>query len=260
MRIALISLDQAWENKEKNIERCSILAHKARDHGADLVIFPEMTLTGFSMNISNTAEDRKNSTSVEFFRELALNFGIAVLFGVVFLDAGKATNDAIFIDKEGNLIGQYSKIHPFSYAGEDKFFNGGSQISSVNLGAITMGLTICYDLRFPEIYTALRECSVIVNIANWPAKRIAHWNVLLRARAIENQVFIVGVNRIGIDSKGLEYLKSTQVVTPNGDKLISEKIEPELDIFKIEPNYVNEYRGSFPTIQDRKPAIYKNFL
>jgi len=84
MRIALISLDQAWENKEKNIERCSILAHKARDHGADLVIFPEMTLTGFSMNISNTAEDRKNSTSVEFFRELALNFGIAVLFGVVF--------------------------------------------------------------------------------------------------------------------------------------------------------------------------------
>lgn len=261
MRVALVSLNQAWENKNLNLQACRSYIQKAKAEDVELIIFPEMTLTAFSMNTVATAEEGLSSESVERFKELATEFHIAIVFGVVFRDGDKATNNALMIDGEGLIRGTYSKIHPFTFAGEDKVFNGGSEICVVKLEPLTIGLTICYDLRFPEIYSALAQhCDLIVNIANWPARRIDHWNTLLKARAIENQLFMLGVNRIGVDGKGLEYLKSSQVINPNGEFLRPVISEDEIEIFDIDPEFTTKFKQTFSTTQDRKPALYKSIL
>lgn len=261
MRVALVSLNQAWENKELNIQACRSYIIKAKEQKAELVVFPEMTLTAFSMNTEATAEERLSSESVEWFKKLAREFQISLVFGVVYRDGEKATNNALMIDSVGIIRGSYSKIHPFTFAGEDKVFNGGSEICVVNLEPLTIGLTICYDLRFPEIYSALgQHCDLIINIANWPARRIDHWHALLKARAIENQLFMVGVNRVGVDGKGLEYLKSSQVINPNGELLSPVISEDQIEIFDIDPEFTTKFKQTFSTTQDRKPALYKSIL
>lgn len=261
MRVALISLNQAWENKDLNIKTCRSFIQRAKEQNADLVIFPEMTLTSFSMNTKVTAEYRASSNTVLLFQDLASEFQIAIVFGVVFHDGDRATNNTLLIDSTAIIRGAYSKIHPFTFAGEDKVFNGGSRISYAKLDSMTVGLTICYDLRFPEIYSALgKHCDLIINIANWPAKRIDHWNTLLKARAIEHQLFIVGVNRTGTDGNGLEYIKSSQVINPNGELLSPVISEDEIDIFDIDPEYISKFKQMFSTTQDRKPAFYKSIL
>lgn len=261
MRVALVSLDQAWENKEQNLIACRAFVLRAKAQGVDLVIFPEMTLTSFSMNISVTSEDSKTSKTVESFKALAQEFQIAIVFGIVFKDGDKATNNTLLIDGVGTIKANYIKMHPFTFAGEDKVFNGGSAISFGTVCNMTIGLTICYDLRFPELYSALaKHCDCIINIANWPAKRVDHWNTLLKARAIENQIFILGVNRTGVDDKGIEYKKSSQVISPNGELLAHVSPEEQLDIVDIDLSFISEFRKCFSTVQDRKPILYKSIL
>ncbi|MBY0545463.1 MAG: carbon-nitrogen family hydrolase [Gammaproteobacteria bacterium] len=261
MRVALVSLDQEWENKHLNLLACRSFIQRAKEKNVEIVIFPEMTLTAFSMNTVNTAEDSQTSATVESFKVLAQEFQIAIVFGVVFKDGDKAANNALMIDSVGAIKTSYSKIHPFTFAGEDMAFNGGNVISFAKLGSMTIGLTICYDLRFPEIYSALgKHCDLIINIANWPVKRVDHWYALLKARAIENQIFIVGVNRIGVDGKGFEYIKSSQVINPNGELLKPVASEDEFDIFEVDPEYIGKFKQTFSTTQDRKPALYKSIL
>ena len=261
MRVALISLDQAWEDKARNFKACRSFLQKIKTYGVELVIFPEMTLTAFSMNIKTTAEDAATSATVSLFQGLAAEFQIAIVFGVVIQDGDKALNMALAVDSAGIVKMRYGKIHPFSFAGEDKIFNGGTEICYVRLAEMTVGLTICYDLRFPEIYSALaKHCDLIINIANWPAKRVEHWNALLKARAIENQLFMIGVNRTGVDDKGLQYIKSSHVINANGELLSPDMSDGELDIFDIDSEYIGKFKQMFSTTQDRKPTLYKSFL
>ena len=261
MLIALASLNQYWEDKSANLSNCRELFYEAKSHNAQVIMFPEMTLTGFSMNIGITAEDEETSPTVESFRQLSNEFGIGTIFGVVFQHNKKATNNAVFIDKTGETIGKYQKVHPFSFSGEDKYFEVGKEILSVDFGLLKMGVTICYDLRFPEIYSALGvKSNLIVNIANWPAKRIEHWTTLLRARAIENQVYIAGVNRIGTDQNGLDYVKSSIAVNPNGEILEPIYAGEELDIYEVDKAALSEFKTRFSTTQDRNPVFYKSIL
>jgi omega-amidase len=261
MLIALASLNQSWENKAENLSACIELFKKAKLIGAQLIIFPEMTLTGFSMNIGVTAEEQAASPTVKSFSELSNKFGIGAIYGVVFTRNLRATNNAIFCDKSGETIGVYEKIHPFSFSGEDKYFDGGEEILSVDFGLLKIGITICYDLRFPEIYSALAvKSDLIVNIANWPATRMEHWITLLKARAIENQVFIAGVNRTGVDQNGLNYTKSSIVVNPNGEVLEPKLAAGDLDLYDIDKSSVTELKSRFFTTQDRKPDLYKSIL
>ncbi|MBV6493616.1 MAG: Omega-amidase YafV [Turneriella sp.] len=260
MRIALISLDQAWEDKESNLELCKKFIKQASDQCVELVVFPEMTLTGFSNNIDATAEDFETSQTIQEFQSLAKNHDIAINFGIVARDGEKALNKSIFIDNFGNVLADYSKIHPFSFAGEDRFFNAGDKLTVVEFKDFKIGLTICYDLRFPELYSALApKCDLIVNIANWPQKRVEHWNTLLKARAIENQIFIAGVNRVGIDGNGLEYSESSMVFNANGDNLSFEKFE-DMKIFKIDKDSRIEFKNKFNTTNDRRIDLYKSIL
>jgi omega-amidase len=261
MLIALASLNPSWENKTENLLACGQHFRKAKSLNAELIIFPEMTLTGFSMNIGVTAEEKDSSPTFNSFSELSSKYEIGVVYGVVFRQNLKATNNAIFLNKSGEIIGLYKKIHPFSFSGEDKYFEGGEEILSVSFGSLRIGVTICYDLRFPEIYSALGVTSdLIINIANWPEKRIEHWITLLKARAIENQVFIAGVNRIGNDQNSLDYVRSSIVVKPNGDVLEPKFSIGNLDIFEIDQSFISKLRSQFSTTQDRRPDLYKRIL
>lgn len=261
MRVALVSLNQAWEDKRVNAEACYSFLKRTKEQGAELVIFPEMTLTSYSMNANLIAEDKDSSETVALFKRYAIEFQVAIVFGIVFQDGIKAKNNAVLIDCDGDVKAVYSKIHPFSFAGEDKIYNAGNEISITEINSVTIGLTICYDLRFPEIYSALaKNTDFIINIANWPNKRLDHWNSLLKARAIENQLFIIGVNRTGHDGNGLEYTKSSQIVNPNGEVLSPLILDGELAIYDIDLGLTSKLKKTFSTVQDRKPEFYKTIL
>jgi omega-amidase len=260
MRIALTQMDQKWEDKEGNLLTCEVLIHEAKNNGADLIVFPEMTLTGFSMNYPAVAEE-KESKNLEKFKKLAKYNDIAIIFGLVIKNEKFGTNSAIFLSREGEVLKTYNKIHPFSIAGEDENIKGGESLCIVENLNLRIGITICYDLRFPELYSALSQyCDLVVNIANWPAKRQDHWFSLIKARSIENQTYVAGINRIGVDGKSIEYKKSSVLVNPNGD-VVSPLLENEnFSIYEIDQNMVRKFRDSFSTVQDRRPNLYKSLL
>jgi len=260
MKIATVSLNQFWEDKHKNLDLCTKYIQLASSKNTDLIIFPEMTLTGFSNNIGSTAENVKGSETIKSFSTLAKRFNVAIVFGVVEKNQEKALNKAVFVDKFGNILGDYSKIHPFTFANEDEFFNAGTKLCIVDFYNSKIGLTVCYDLRFPELYCSLAsKCDIVVNIANWPLKRVDHWNTLLKARAIENQIFVIGVNRIGLDGNGLEYIESSKIFNANGEELKSEKYE-NMKIYDLDIIWTKDFRSQFDTVSDRKVKFYKEIL
>jgi len=253
-------MDQKWEDKKGNLLTCEVLINEAKNNGVDLIIFPEMTLTGFSMNYPAVAEE-KDSNNLEKFKKLAQTNDIAIIFGLVIKNEKCGTNSAVFLSREGEVLGTYNKMHPFSIAGEDENIKGGELLCVVENLNLRIGMTICYDLRFPELYSALsRRCDLVVNIANWPAKRQDHWISLIKARSIENQIYVAGINRIGIDGKGIEYNKSSLLVNPNGDIVRPSLENEDFAIYEIDQNMVGEFRDSFSTVQDRRPNLYKLLL
>ena len=162
---------------------------------------------------------------------------------------------------QGVLLTTYTKIHPFSYANEDAHYQAGNNLKKVNIGGATIGLTICYDLRFPELYQGYsKDCQVLLNIANWPERRVTHWKALIKARAIENQVFVVGVNRIGKDGNSLQYVASSEIVSPYGEELKGVSLSEEVAVYEIDLGEVAQYRKEFPVKNDRKITLYKDIL
>lgn len=201
MRVALGQIDMAWERKAYSLEKAEVMIKQAAESKADVIIFPEMTLTGFSMNLYGIGEHPKKSESIYAMKKLAVQNKIAIGFGWAARPEGmrsKGSNRFTLIDKEGQVIAEYKKIHPFTYGGESDEYEKGNKIVTVPFLGHTISLFICYDLRFPELFQiASREADVIFVIANWPKVRREHWTTLLRARAIETQSYVVGVNCYG---------------------------------------------------------------
>lgn len=256
MKTALISFNQIWEDKRGNLNKCKDIVRVCKNYNMELIIFPEMTLTGFTNNIK-LAEEVQNSQSINEFQKLARKYGTAIIFGVILKENDKAKNCAVFINKEGEIVDIYTKIHPFSFANEDKYFKAGDKIVKTDFENIKIGLSICYDLRFCNLYSLMDDCDIIVNIANWPAKRIEHWDTLLKARAIENQTYIIGVNRIGLDGNNLEYIESSKVFNANGNELKFERISTEIKIYDIDMEWNRKFREKFNTVRDKKDLNVK---
>ena len=261
MKIALISMDQKWEDKAYNLTQCEVFVKHASELGAELIIFPEMTLTGFTMNTNISAEDADHSKSIAKLSAISRTYKVAMIAGVVLKSNDKAENVLIALSSAGIEQVRYSKIHPFTFAGENKYFNAGKTIEKLQVGAFTIGLSICYDLRFPELYTALaKDCNLLVNIANWPKRRIEHWKTLLRARAIENQTFVIGVNRTGIDGNGLEYEHSSMLLNANGEMVQPDIMDGEVSLYTIHADELKQFKKSFSTTQDRQPDLYRTLI
>ncbi len=264
MRLGLVSLDQRWEDKSANQQRCAMLAAESMRLRCDMVVFPEMTLTGFSMNVGKTMEDIHSSATLAWFGKLARDTETSIVFGACLMGCGspRPRNVVCLARPDGITTVLYAKIHIFTFAGEDAVLEPGDQLGFALLGMARVGAAVCYDLRFPELYAALApDCDLVITIANWPDRRIAHWRSLLVARAIENQCIMVGVNRIGTDGNGLRYEKSSMVVAPEGEVLAPVLCSgDELDVYDVDLAAVARYRAEFPTVRDKRPALYRRLL
>ena len=218
MKIYGCQFDIAWENKTENFERVRKLLANRRLSPGSLVILPEMFATGFSMNAKAIAEQSNGPTDI-FLRKLAREKGIFVLGGLVRLGSrGRVFNEAVCISPSGRRVARYDKLHLFSPGHESRHYAPGAKIVLFGCGKLQVAVFICYDLRFPEIFrmAAQRGANVLVVIANWPSKRRSHWTALLRARAIENQAYTIGVNRSGNDPQH-NYHGGSLIVSPWGE-------------------------------------------
>lgn len=257
MKIALGQIDVEWENKKANERKCSDFIKSAKKQQAEIVIFPEMTLTGFSMNSQNIKEKKDISDSIKYFKEEAIKNNIIVAFGMVADKRGKYYNTFIVINEKGEVISSYDKIHPFSYVGEAKSISGGERLAFFKHKHMMFSTFICYDLRFPEPFIkASYSSEAIIVIANWPKSRIEQWEILLKARAIETQSYIIAVNRVG-QGEAIEYNGHSIVVNPYGDIVSKTSEVEEVIICDIHKKEVTKYRNDFPYKSDRKDMIYK---
>jgi predicted amidohydrolase len=248
MKIGLLQYNLIWESKEENKKKILQLLESEID--VDLLIFPEMTLTGFTMKSDEFAESLQGE-SFKFFSELAVSKNAHIFTGVIIKGKRKSFNTLLHIKPDGKLLKLYRKIHPFSYSKEDQFFEQGKKPARTKVKNWQVGLTICYDLRFPELYRKYgkKRAHLIVTIANWPDTRIEQWRILLKARAIENQCYVAGVNRIGKDPK-LTYTGFSSLFDPTGKEIIAVEIKEKLITAEIDKNYVQEVRKEFPFLED----------
>ena len=250
MKIALLQYNPVWEDKEANKKKILSLINKI--DGVELFVFPEMTLTGFTMK-SNEMSETIHGDSFRFFSRIALDKSTNIFAGIIERRNNRIYNTLIHLKPDGKLVKLYRKVHPFSYSGENEHFNAGCKPATTKIKKWNIGLTICYDLRFPELFRKYgkKRTHLIVNIANWPDTRIEHWRTLLKARAIENQCYVVGVNRVGDDPK-LHYVGFSSVFDPMGKELVAVEKEEKVILIDIDKNYVKEVREKFPFLEDIK--------
>ena len=257
MRVGLAQMEIAFEEKETNQRTCRSFCAQAAEAGVDFLVFPEMTLTGFSMHTQLIGERAEDSPTLAFFRGLAAEFGLALCFGYVDVSGPKAENRCVILDKTGATLASYAKVHPFSYGAEAKFFQGGDTLAFCQVAGVTVSPTICYDLRFPELYQAAsKKAALITVIANWPTVRRAHWVLLMQARAVENQCFIAAVNAAG-RIKNQDYPGDSYLIDPYGNLLTPETHEPGLLYADLDMGLVEQYRTEFPLKHDRREALYQ---
>ncbi len=256
MKICICQMDIIWENKSENMQKCGRMIADAKMNGAEAIVFPELTLTGFTMNTAFA--EYIDGPTVQFFCDMSRLYEIVCVFGCAISEQGSVYNQLVVTSKDGVLC-RYSKLHPFSYGGESNYYAAGSSEEIIQLSDVAFGLTICYDLRFPELYQQLsKKAECIIVSANWPLSRSAHWDTLLRARAIENQCYIVGCNRCG-NGNGILYGGGSIVISPDGS-IISEADNYEQLIYAdINTCIVNEVRMGFPLKSDRRTEIYRRY-
>ncbi len=247
MKIALVQSHIFWEDRDRNISAFEKIASAHSD--ADLVLLPEMSFTGFSMNTAKTADPQRETISR--ISEIAARYQLAVGFGWVRPAGEKCENMYTIVDQNGKIISEYAKIHPFSFSDEDKFFTGGNSVSVYTIGGIPFTTFICYDLRFPEVFRSVcRDVHTVIIPANWPGKRSEHWKTLLRARAIENQVYILAVNCVG-EMNGLYYSGDSCVIDPGGNVLASLQDKEGVIEYELADD-TDHYRTAFPVLRDIK--------
>ncbi len=258
LKIAIGQINIIWEDKEKNKKKCEKMVRAAAKNKADLIIFPEMTLTGFSMDINKISEQYNQSPTINFFKKLAKENKISIIFGMVLKskknDLGQ--NTAITIDRLGKIIAKYKKIHPFSFVCEDKFYEPGNKLSIFKIKNIKAAVVICYDLRFPGIFEALarHKIELIIVIANWPKIRIKNWESLLLSRSLDTQSYIIGVNRFG-NSKEECYDGNSLVYLPSGIKLVQLNKE-QLGFVNLNNKIITDTRKQFPSLNDKRHKLY----
>ena len=250
LKIAVAQFSPTWENKEQSMAKAESWIKEAAQKNAEFIFFPELSLTGFSMKV-DSIRDQLNETE-SFMKSSAIKYQIGIGIGYVPAGDGLGRNTYLIVDANGEQLLSYDKIHPFSFAKEDQFYQGGERVITGNIGGIPVGIGICFDLRFPELYRAMMPKPHLLLIpANWPLARIEQWKILLRARAVENQVFVMGINCAG-NLGGVYYSGESIVVNPLGEVIYSGKKDSE-DLFLCEiDDQIEKMRQHFPVLEDRK--------
>ena len=257
MRPAAIQMDMAWEDPQANYPRYAEWIRRAAAAGADLVVLPEMFPTGFSMASDKIAEE-PDGPSTTFLVEQATAHGVHVCGSVAQVTPGfERPTNTLVLAGPGGVEARYHKIHPFSYSGEDRHYSGGHEFCTVTIAGVRTTFFVCYDLRFADEFWQLADdtdCYLVP--ANWPRPRRQHWTALLQARAIENQAYVVGLNRVGEgrrrDGGALPYAGDSMIVDPLGRVLVHAAEVETTVTAEVDPAVVAEVRDRFPFLPDRR--------
>jgi predicted amidohydrolase len=260
MRLSLCQLDIVWNDKTSNLIKCDSFAAQATANKSDVIIFPEMSLTGFSLDNARQAE-AADGESIKAMQGIAEQHDIIIVFGLATKQHGKKYNTLVVLNRRGKIIHTYNKIHPFSHSKEHRIFSSGASLKPFKLEGQPCCGVICYDLRFPELFTSQAKKIVLyIVIANWPESRREHWNALLKARALDTLSFVAGVNRTGTGGK-LHYAGDSQIVDPWGNVCASFPDNNEgLLTYDIDFRMVREVRSGFSLLADRRNELYRQLL
>ena len=256
MKVYAFQTNIVWENKEANFRKVEQWTRQVSPSEGSLLVLPEMFATGFSMNAPLTQEAPDGPTSA-FLRNYATDTKCHVLAGLTQSQpSGKPTNEAMLFSPDGQNIGSYQKIHPFSMGKEGEHYAAGNDIRCFELpGGLRVCPFICYDLRFPEIFRKAMLMDLpphaFIVIANWPNKRTMHWSRLLEARAIENLAYVVGLNRCGTDPY-LAYDGASAIIDPHGATIAKADAEENVIVGEIDTQSVEAWRKTFPALNDRR--------
>lgn len=257
MNVVCIQIDSVWENRQANHDKARTLIEAAQPSRESLVVLPEMFASGFSMNVA-AIHDAAGETA-NFLAQTAREFGVYVMGGLVTLaPSGKGRNECVVFAPGGHEYARYQKMQPFTLGGEAVHYEAGTRPVLFPLHGFTVAPFICYDLRFPELFRAavVRGANLITVIASWPVAREHHWVTLLQARAIENQAYVVGVNRCGDDPQ-LHHPGRSLIVSPGGEIIADAghaegTISAELDL-----DVLAEYRRALPFLADIRADYVK---
>lgn len=255
MRVAIVQHDIVWEDGAATTAAIEPMIAEAAAGGARLVVLTEMFAKGFSMNVDAVAEPQGGPTE-QWMAQQAAARGCWLIGSISQRPAQcapgtRAGNVAVLVSPAGD-IHRYAKIHPFSYSHEDEYYEGGTQFLTVDIEGVRTSVFVCYDLRFADEFWALAadtDCYVVV--ANWPANRREHWNVLLRARAIENQAYVVAANRVGRAGR-LEYVGDSVIIDPWGLDCTPPMDGEGVAVAEVDPKRVAEVREKYPFLADRR--------
>lgn len=258
LRVALGEYDTGWHSPEDSLTSAESLTADAAGCGARLVVLPEMATTGFTMDPAQAAG--LHARPVRRLREMATRHGVWIIAGVALAEPAAAAgtpdgcvvNAALAITPDGRVEAVHRKQRLFAFAGEHAVYTPGAASTIITVEGVRIGLFICYELRFPEVFAAVAdqvECMVL--IANWPAARRAHWDTLLRARAIENQCAVLGVNRTGTGG-GIEYDGGSAAYDAWGEPLAPDPACP-VPVVAVDPAHAASVRGAYPFLKDRRP-------
>jgi predicted amidohydrolase len=248
MKITIIQPDIIWEDKSRNLNKLEELI-SATPADTEIVILPEMFNTGFSLHPDKLSEPPRAET-MEWMQSLAEKNRYAICGSYIVKEDSQFFNRWIFVSPE-NEIWSYDKRHLFSPGGEDKLFTKGSNRIVFNFRGLRICPNICYDLRFPVWSRIQNDYDLLINSANWPESRREVWEILLKARAIENQCYVAGVNRTGIDGAGIKYCGDSMILGPRGEIIGSAEPYSECLITgDISLADLSDFRKKFPALND----------
>jgi predicted amidohydrolase len=251
VKVAAIQHDIVWEDAAATRRHVTPLIAQAAGSGARLIVLTEMFATGFSMQPERIAED-EGGPNEAFLLDRARAHGAHLVASIAQRGPdGNYRNNAVLATPAGE-VHRYAKIHPFSYAGEHERYTAGEQHVTVEVEGLRVTLFVCYDLRFAdEFWDRAVDTDIYVVPANWPEPRREHWRTLLRARAIENQAYVVGVNRVGT-VKDLDYVGDSAIIDPHGRTLAQASMGETVLVAQATAESVMSVRTAFPFLSDRR--------
>ncbi len=248
IKLKNFQFDVQWLDSQKNITLIQNLLESINED-VDLIVLPEMFLSGFCMDPSRSAIGEE-SVEIRELISASKESGIAIIGSLAIREGDQYYNRVLLISSDG-IIGRYDKQYLYSPSGENKVFDSKYETNLIQFKGWNILPQVCYDLRFPENVRPFPTPDLLIYMANWPAPRIYHWDTLLRARAIENQCYVVGCNRLGIDGNDWKYPGHSVVIKPDGTALES-NITSNSEVYELSMNRVNSYRAKYRFLEDKK--------
>jgi predicted amidohydrolase len=261
VKIAAAQIACSLGDLDANVRKIRDFSSRAKEGGAELIVFPEMADTGYSMPVIQACARPWSEGAVPELQKIAKSLSIAIISGVSERDGDSIYNSQVFIDATGKVVGSYRKTHLFTGApiGEDKCFSSGAELMSFPFGGFRLGLSICYDLRFPEVYRTLaieEKANVFILSSAWPFPRVEHFRVLATARAIENQSYVIVSNRVGADD-GVTFCGSSAIIDPYGVTVACASTDrEELVQAEVSEEAISSVRNKMAVFEQRRPDLY----